>query len=663
MLEKPNTFMLDSDVQQTLQTNTTNIAKLQDRNKMIVTPEEYGAVGDGVADDTTPLQNMINAIQGTGAIAQLRPSSKYKITNTLAITGSIAFKGDTQNRPKIFSTSQTFTGMTVDGTLVGTTQLAASATINMDYIDVVDAANIAAGNLIEIVSSKSWYHDAREDSTDARKAELHRVEKVTGNRVYLSDGLFDGYVLANETVDVNIYTPIRFSMHNVELALTKYAGNTDTVRKVGIVLNHTIDALLENVHVTDAQNAGLSIQHSYRPVIQGGKTSGANNYFSGYGVQIVGCTHARVYNRFTTSSRRGVDVSGFTVPSHHTVIEGCTVVGSGYNSMGEKYGFLDNHGTGAYCGGIGTHGPADHTVIRNNTFQYLHTAIIDRSRNMLAEGNYFIGDFAKVVIDASFGENNVYKNNTCVDNYSGLKEKTISDGGANINTRRPKVFIRFQATGLVNGSSGGFAHVEGNFAMVQDTFIEFYGEAADAVVPTLKNFTIKDNTVYFAPYASTDPAYFVNNATVNNASILMSGSVFRNNSWKRTSGSGPVYVFGKVDPRQASEVDGPKAFSFYMTDDSVSSILLGNSNMFYARMIVDAGGSSGGAYGCVRIGQGYSTTNDIGTSNNIAGVASVPTGTTGTDGKLNLAVQDGVLYVENRLGSTQRIMITVMNAV
>jgi hypothetical protein len=158
-------------------------------------------------------------------------------------------------------------------------------------------------------------------------------------------------------------------------------------------------------------------------------------------------------------------------------------------------------------------------------------------------------------------------------------------------------------------------------------------------------------------------AYFISNATVNNASILMSGSTFKGNSWKRTSGSGAVLMFNKVDPRQASEVEGPRAYSFYMTDDTVSSVLLGNSNMFYARMIVDAGGSTGGAFGCVRIGQGYATTNDIGTSNNIGGVAGVPTGTSGTDGKLNLAVQDGILYVENRLGSTQRVMVTVMNAV
>ncbi|MHB9025214.1 MAG: glycosyl hydrolase family 28-related protein [Armatimonadota bacterium] len=49
----------------------------------------YGAVGDGVTDDTTAIQNCINAARtaGNGAIAYL-PKGTYKITATLNMTGS-----------------------------------------------------------------------------------------------------------------------------------------------------------------------------------------------------------------------------------------------------------------------------------------------------------------------------------------------------------------------------------------------------------------------------------------------------------------------------------------------------------------------------------------------------------------------------------------------
>jgi hypothetical protein len=524
---------------------------------------------------------------------------------------------------------------------------------------VADATNIRRSNLIEIISSQSWYHDARQESTDARKAELHRVAEVVGKRVYLTDALFDGYVVPAETVTVNSYTPIRFAMCDVDITLTKYPGNTDSVRKTGIVLDHTIDAILENVCVTDAQNKGISIEHSYRPLVEGGRTEGANNYFSGYGVQIVGCTHGKVRNRYTIGSRRGVDVSGYTIPSHMTIVEGCTVYGSGSNSMGERYIYNDDHTRGAYAGGVGTHGPADHTILRNNILGYLHTGVIDRSRNTVIEGNYFVGEFAKPCIDVSFGENSTIINNYTYDGFTGRKNQTISGGGANINTRKPPAFIRIQDSALANGSSG-FFRIENNFAMVQDTFLELYGETGGNAIPTVRDLIVKNNHCYFSPQSGSDTASFIKNATVVNSTILLSGSVIKDNTWKRLNGSGNILEYNKVDPRQGTEIEGIKSYSMFLATDTVGSILLGNSNTLYARVIVDAGSSSGGASGMLRVGQGNSSTNEFGQLTNVATVSSIPTGTTGATNKINLALKDGVLYVENRIGSTQRIVITVL---
>ena len=53
------------------------------QNRMIaaarLTPKDFGAVGDGVADDTTAMQNYINAVSADG-IKQYRISGRYKIT-------------------------------------------------------------------------------------------------------------------------------------------------------------------------------------------------------------------------------------------------------------------------------------------------------------------------------------------------------------------------------------------------------------------------------------------------------------------------------------------------------------------------------------------------------------------------------------------------------
>jgi hypothetical protein len=55
-------------------------------------PEAYGAVGDGTTDDTTAMQQCIDAAVSAGGIVRLSPVT-YKITTALSITDSVAIEG------------------------------------------------------------------------------------------------------------------------------------------------------------------------------------------------------------------------------------------------------------------------------------------------------------------------------------------------------------------------------------------------------------------------------------------------------------------------------------------------------------------------------------------------------------------------------------------
>jgi hypothetical protein len=65
----------------------------------------YGAVGDGVADDTTSLQNTIAAAAAAGGGTVYLPTGKYKISSPLVISTGLRITGDGQKASIISSTT------------------------------------------------------------------------------------------------------------------------------------------------------------------------------------------------------------------------------------------------------------------------------------------------------------------------------------------------------------------------------------------------------------------------------------------------------------------------------------------------------------------------------------------------------------------------------
>jgi hypothetical protein len=93
-------------------TGTTTANNLADRFATIVNVKDFGAVGNGVMDNTTALQNAINAAESSGAPLFL-PAGSYKTTSTLNVTASIGIFGS-GNFNSVILPASNINGITVN---------------------------------------------------------------------------------------------------------------------------------------------------------------------------------------------------------------------------------------------------------------------------------------------------------------------------------------------------------------------------------------------------------------------------------------------------------------------------------------------------------------------------------------------------------------------
>lgn len=99
---------------------------------------------------------------------------------------------------------------------------------------------------------------------------------------------------------------------------------------------------------------------------------------------------------------------------------------------------------------------------------------------------------------------------------------------------------------------------------------------------------------------------------------------------------------------------------FTLSDDTAAVIPL-NKSVFTGMLHVTSGSGVGGSFVIRAAASPASST--MSTVGSIGIVNTALTGTTSTDGRITVGVTDGILYLENRLGSAQRLSLTLMTGI
>jgi hypothetical protein len=312
-------------------------------------PESYGAIGNGIADDTIALQNTFNASRVTNISVCL--NGIYSVNQPINATNTVIFSEPTS---KLISDTVDFvlfaTGSRSSRYNATTDILRGYSTASINPV-TLSQLNIKQGDLIKVTSAQAFNTGSGEGGT---QGEIQRVYATGSNgEIYIYGWWEDTYLLSNDA-SVSKITPGVFETIGT---LNIEQGGQNLSK--GILLKY-LDTPTIDVKIIGALDRSLNVIDCYSPTVHV-NNYGANRDGTGYGIAIGNSTMYGTFsgtsesNRhsitFGTDSDRGVGwgnkITNFTGKAHTTssifdshatcgsvYFYNCTAIG-GFNRYGQ----------------------------------------------------------------------------------------------------------------------------------------------------------------------------------------------------------------------------------------------------------------------------------------------------------------------------------------
>lgn len=302
-------------------TDTTG-TRIERTGYLIYTPTQFLAVGDGAADDTTPLNNMINAVNAAGGGAQIVISRRHKVTAGLsAITTDnvdIVFTGKGEligsgatSIGNILTIGQFMSALTSRNLTAPASRYARSLTFN-------DVTGMTVGNLLRL----DWTN-----IVPTTAAFVSRIVSVAGNVVTLSHPIPDDFTTSPTffTGGVTCAAPVR----NVNIRNGKFSTSGYTGLAISpYVLRCADKCLVEGTRSSGFKSGGISITGAVDCTIRDhvGDGDGATGAGGAAAVSVYAATGCRFESiRVRNCAYFGVNLNFV----HHSAITGIKVQNAG----------------------------------------------------------------------------------------------------------------------------------------------------------------------------------------------------------------------------------------------------------------------------------------------------------------------------------------------
>jgi hypothetical protein len=310
--------------------------------------KDFGAVGDGVTNDSTAFQSAIAAVATTGQTLYV-PAGTYKITREISTTGDLIIEGDGDSTVLDFSgtvTGSNGKALSVSGSFTALPDLSTNASKNAQSLVFASAPSLVPSNVFVIYNPTDYSYSGFRPVY--RAGEWLEVNGISGSTVSLTNALYDGYVAA--AVDLYKLNSPTVSLRNfriigttVESLITISLCNQPLIENVsGYLENNWIVAFDRcykptaiNLNLFNKGDGGddyaLAITNSQDVEVIGGNYYARRHAITTGGAGDVGCVPCRNL-RFTSLTTKcdinsGVWSADFHGNTEDSVYENCRIYG------------------------------------------------------------------------------------------------------------------------------------------------------------------------------------------------------------------------------------------------------------------------------------------------------------------------------------------------
>ncbi len=466
----------------------------------IVNVKQFGAVGDGITDDTLAIQKTIDYLSTKRGGTVFIPIGQYKISDTLTVCNSnMKIKGHDKSLSVLRPTTDLIvdtekykvkcTLSVINKNKTIKTKLKGKVVTGDNWISVENSSGVFPGMLVYIqgdFSTSPWTSDNR---GKAIKGETNKVSSVKGNLIYLCKAMSTTFAQEEDVCITFVQPLVGIEISDLGVSCSDNCPEDERQYR-GFSLTGCDHAIITDCYGNGCGTSCFESTKSYKTVIKNNYVKNAWSYQRestsiygfGYGFRTIGDSLSEIINNKAEECRHCIDISG-VYPSHGVLISNNSLISSV-----------------SRAGVISTHGPAEGCVFENN-FAEGPVSILIRGENISVKNNILKGRVYNF-----FGRNNSFKNNKIFGNMMFRQEDTIEDNNFNI-IKNNDFYIKSDSVIFLSGESSPFttAHnwiiENNNVIQIKDkitnnnVFLLNVNNSKSEVVDFQKGFVFNNNTV------------------------------------------------------------------------------------------------------------------------------------------------------------------------